>query len=82
MISLSVGDSVLRFAAENHPDFWDGNSGKDVPNIKVTDISEFAKEVVMKLNEEREDGSTLVTDLLDKAIKQSVEDGCTGIDAE
>jgi len=79
-IDMSIGFEVLRFAAENHPDFWDGKSGMDVPNINITDTVIFAKEVALAINEEAEDGSTLLTRMLDEAIKQAVENGCEGVE--
>lgn len=79
-IAVYIGFDELAFAAANHPDFWDGESGEDVPNIKITDVSVFAREVVQQLNREDEDGSTLVTKLLDRAIEDAVGGGCEGVD--
>jgi len=79
-IEMGVGMNVLAFAAENHPDFWDGESGLDVPNIKITDRQEFARAVADAINDEAEDGSTLLTRMLDAAIAKAVEDGCDGVD--
>jgi len=79
---MHVSIGTLRFAAENHPDFWDGVSGISVPNIKITDAEEFAKAVACAINEEAEDGSTLLTMMLDKAIAKAVESGCDGVDHE
>lgn len=79
-IEMGIGMKVLAFAAENHPDFWDGESGIDVPNIKITDVQEFALEVARAINDEAEDGSTLLTRMLDEAIAKAVEDGCDGVD--
>jgi len=78
-IQMGIGMRTLLFAAESHPDFWDGRSGLDVPNIKVTDIQEFALEVARAINSEEEDGSTLLTRMLDKAISNAVESGCEGV---
>jgi hypothetical protein len=79
-LDLGIGLDTLRFAAEAHPDFWDGESGTDVPNIRITDMGVFAKDVVRAINDEAEDGSTLLTSMLDEAIKQAVEDGSEGAD--
>lgn len=79
-IDLRVGVETLRFAAENHEEFWDGESGTDVPAIKITNSVIFAQEVVLAINEEAEDGSTLLSRMLDEAIKQAVENGCEGVD--
>ena len=72
----------LQFAAEKHPEFWDGESGDDVPNIVVTDKEKFGEAVCEEINREDEDGSTLLTRMLDEAIRQAVENGCEGVDLE
>jgi hypothetical protein len=79
-IVVSVGQRVLKFATEHHPEFWDGETLEDQPYIKIEDINVFMDEVVNAINDEREDGSTLLTDMLDAAIKSAVENGCEGID--
>lgn len=80
LIDMKVGFDTLRFAAENHPDLWDGYSGSDVPNVKITDIKDFAAAVVREINREEEDGSTLLTRMLDQAILNAVDQGCDGVD--
>jgi len=82
VIRIEIGRKVLRFAAEQHPDFWDGESDTDVPNIKITDDAKFAREVVNAINDEEEDGSTRLTRMLDEVIKYAVEQGCEGVDHE
>jgi hypothetical protein len=83
-IDMGVSIGVLRFAAEQHPEFWDGQRPDSEPNIKITDSQKFAREVVAEINRESEDGSTLLTRMLDKAISNAVEAGCEGVnhDAE
>lgn len=78
-IEMVIGMATLCFAAENHPDFWDGVSPASVPNIKITNVQEFALEVAREINRESEDGSTLLTRMLDKAIANAVENGCEGV---
>ena len=79
-LDLGIGFKILRFAAENHPDFWDDKSGADVLNIKICDMELFAKDIARAINDEGEDGSTLLTRMLDAAIKQAVEDGSEGVE--
>ena len=45
----------------------------------VTDETEFARSVTYHLNQEEEDGSTPITDLLDKTMVTACEDGCDGL---
>lgn len=79
-IDMAIGRNVLVFAAENHPYFYDPDANPDGPNIKVIDSARFTKDVIIEINREGEDGSTLLTDLLDEAIKRAVESGSEGID--
>jgi hypothetical protein len=65
---ISIGRSMLAFAAE-HCD--------DNPGYKVISKVKLAEDVVKELKEEREDGSTLVTDMLDKAVNAALENGST-----
>ena len=79
-IDAGVGFDILRFAAENHPDLWNGAT--DTFLVKVTDPVVFAKEVLRQINREEEDGSTPLSRMLDAAILAAVDDGCEGIDIE
>lgn len=78
-IVIYIGFDELAFAAANHPDFWDGECEEDTPNIKVTDVAVFAEEVQRALNTEDEDGSCLVSRMIDEAISNAVGDGCEGV---
>lgn len=79
-IDMAIAASVLRVAAEQHPDFWNGHSSPDEPNIKITDLDVFTREVASAINEEAEDGSTLLTRMIDEAVRNAVESGCEGVD--
>jgi len=79
---IRIDFGTLAVVASNCEYFWDGDSDTDTPTIKVTDPAVFAKEVCAKLNEEEEDGSTLVTDMIDRGMIRAVEYGCLGVDHE
>lgn len=79
-LSLFVAGDILRIAAETHQGLWDGESDISVPVVKITDQRDFAESVAEEINREDEDGSTMLTRMLDEAIMQAVEDGCDGID--
>ena len=70
---------TLEYAAANCAYFWDGESGTDTPTVKVMDPFLFAEEVCRHLNNEEEDGSTLLTNMFDNGIISAVEDGCEGV---
>lgn len=71
----------LRYAAEHHPGL-DETSDEMVPVLKITDLETFAKDVVLAINAEAEDGSTPLIRLLDAAIVEAVESGSEGIDGD
>ena len=82
-LRVDVSDETLRFAAEHHPDLWDGSpESADGPVVKITDLGKFMAAVCSELNAEDEDGSTPLSRVLDAAILQAIENGCDGIDHE
>lgn len=81
-IVIEIGLKTLKVAAAQHPEFWDGESGSNVPNIDVIDIKQFAKDVVTALNDENEIGETLVTNMLDHGMRIAVENGSEGVNFE
>lgn len=82
VLDMRVGAKTFRFAAENHPDLWDECLPRGAPNVTITDLDAFARAVIGEINREDEDGSTLLTRMLDKAILAAVENGCEGVDHE
>ncbi len=77
VVRLSVGAAVLAFAATNHPYRLDE---KGTPLWKVVDAVKFSEEVVRAMNREAEDGSNLITRMLDQAISDAVDDGAEGVE--
>lgn len=79
-IEMGVSANVLRFAAGSLEALWDGESSPSEPVVKITDISAFAAAVADAINQEEEDGGTLLNRMLDDAIIMAVENGCDGVD--
>ena len=82
---LSIKIESLAVAASHCPLLEDGSvamEGYDGPNIKITNPRVFGSEVGHYLTREREDGSSLISDALDKAFFEAVEQGCEGVDHE
>lgn len=79
-IVMSIGSQVLASAAAHHPDYWDPERRPDGPNIIVTNARVFAREVVAAINDEDEEGGTLLSRMLDRAMAEAVESGCEGVD--
>ncbi|PAQ03691.1 hypothetical protein LRP31_25660 [Mesorhizobium mediterraneum] len=79
-ITIRVRKADLKRAAVWLTEFehYDEKSG-DILVPKVTDPAAFAKAVYHQLNDEEEDGTTIVHRMFDDAIKEAVEQGAEGI---
>jgi len=58
---------------------YDDSTGDYVRNFAIVDASEFADDVRRAMLSEREDGSSPVTDFLDKMSQNAVDDGSLGL---
>ena len=79
---VRIGVETLACASD-HSDFstpYDDKVGDFVPKWKVIDQLEFAKDVARELRREEEDGSSLLTNVLDKAIEAAIGQGSLGIE--
>jgi hypothetical protein len=74
---IRIGVDTLAFAAQHSDLFnpFDPAQNDFVQQFKVINLSEFAKDVRRELRREEEDGSTLLTDLLDKVFSRVVDQG-------
>lgn len=81
VLSISVGIKTLAYIVEFNPrlERYDEESG-DTNSPKVTDHDAFAKEVLSALKDEEEDGTTIVHEMLDKAVNMAIENGAEGIE--
>jgi hypothetical protein len=80
-IVIRVGAGTVAWAGGHHPEFWDGEAATaDGPYVKVTDPLAFTREVALALEDEREDGSSILSDALDAAVLKAIGDGCEGVD--
>lgn len=81
---FSIGIDVLAHAFHASPVrdrlIWDESKfDYDQSRCRVVDAPEFAKDVKLAMLREREDGSSPLTDLIDKACESAVGDGSLGI---
>jgi len=80
-VVIEIGIDTLAFAFEeseyNNP--FDVTQNKHVRTDTIAFKKEFARDVVNEINDEEEDGSTLLTGLFDKATERAVENGSLGI---
>lgn len=79
-ISIRVPISALPTAFECLPPHHGLRNAEGDPLFEVSDAAEFAKSVTRRLNDEEEDGTTLIHTMLDKAMAEAVEQGDDGID--
>lgn len=85
-VVIRIGIQTLAHAvtyadwANNWKESEDG--GDYIRTFAITDVRQFAKDVVSAMQAEEEDGSSLLTDLLDKAAEEAVNDGSLGLDVE
>jgi hypothetical protein len=80
---IRIGVDTLAFCFEigenNQP--YDEKAGDFRREFKVTDRHKFAKGVGLGMQTEREDGSTLLIDVIDRACTKAVEDAM-GVDED
>lgn len=79
---IRIGIGVLAFATEGLDPFtvYDPNKRDWRVEWRVTDSLQFAKDIRHELIDESEDGSSLLTELLDKACTQALDQGSLGIE--
>jgi hypothetical protein len=79
---IKDGALVISINVENLSVILEGAWAMNVfdQRYKVTDADAFAKELCYRLNEEDEQGTTLVHRMFDKAIINAIEWGAEGID--
>jgi hypothetical protein len=77
VIQISVNAATVEFATVNHPALYDPEA--DEGRYIVTDQQEWLKGVAHYITDEREDGSSRLTDLFDSAILEAIEQGWEGV---
>lgn len=79
---LRIGINTLAFAADAQDAFvpYDEEKGDWVRKYKVTDPKEFASDIKRAMQDEREDGSSPLTDFLDKMTIAALDDGSIAIE--
>lgn len=78
---VSIGVDTLATAVKHMPqmdDAFDEVEGKEI-ETEITDADKLAAAIVEALDDEEEDGTTLVHRMLDKAALRAIEGGAEGI---
>ena len=81
-IIIRVGIDVVKWALEHHRDSQPYNEKTNEYEQKwiVSDTAEFSKDIVFKMNDEEEDGTTPLIEFLDNMCMSALEDGSIGAD--
>ena len=74
-VVITISKEALKCAAEYHPEMEDDYGNRI---LKITDMNVFAEEICRQLQDEEEDGTTLIHKMFDEAISVAVDDGCEG----
>lgn len=79
---IRIGIDVLAFAAQDNDWFhvYDPNKRDWRQAWRVTDNDQFARDVRDEILNELEDGSSLLTNFLDKAFGQALDQGSLGVE--
>lgn len=79
---IERGAIVIRVPLDTLPMVVEGAwaTGNLSPRQKITNIDEFARDLVNELNSEAEDGTTRVHTMFDKAIEEAINQGAFGIE--
>lgn len=75
VLTIEIGVNTEAFAAIRAPANWDETCRDPGERFTITNNRGFALDVVSALFDEREDGSSLIFDVLDAASRKAVEDG-------
>jgi len=80
---IKIGINTLSWAFEHSDDNnpWDEKQHKFIRTWKVTDIAQFAKDVMYELLSEEEDGSSSLSNFFDRACQDALNEGSIGIDS-
>lgn len=68
---IVIGVDTLKFAAE-HCD--------DNPRLEVIDTLQLCHDTALEMLKEEENGSTILTDMMDKAVSNACDNGSTAFD--
>ena len=73
VLSIEIGTDILCHACEIGRAYGNGD-------INITDKKIFIENIVRQLESEKEDGTTLIHEMLDKAVSEMLENGEHGVD--
>lgn len=79
---LENGSIVIRVSLDALPTIIEGAWATNnlTPRYKITNAQEFASDLVAALNDEDEEGSTVIHKMFDKAINEAIGNGAIGVE--
>ena len=77
---IRIGINTLAFAAEHNPDLFDPETNKTPPYRRIVNKIALAKDTANALLEERENGSTPISRVLDECIESAIEGGSEAVE--
>lgn len=82
VLVIRIGINTLKDSAETGPAFWERypEDVGDGPWSSVNDANQLAHDVARELQREKEDGTTPLDLLLDKALRDAYDDGSIAFD--
>ena len=79
VIEIGIHTLAHAMAFSNWANPYNERRGDYIRTFAIADVEQFAKDVKHAMLDEREDGSTPLSDFLDKASQDAVEDGSEGL---
>lgn len=82
-VVIAIHKSTVKSAVELSTELeYFSDYAEDYLPAKVLDLDQLVDELVSELNREEEDGSTLITEALDKAVVNAIENGSEAVQVE
>jgi hypothetical protein len=79
VVRIGIGTLVHAVTYSDWANPYDEATGDYVRSFVITDAPQFASDVLHEMLREREDGSTPLSDFVDKASEAAVDDGSLGL---
>lgn len=80
-LTIKVEEDVLKISIGTETLFGALSVGRayGLEGVEITDPGEFIKEFVQALEDEEEDGSTLIHRVFDQAVTNAIDNGALGV---
>lgn len=79
-IEVKNGELIIRVGVDVLPIAHEYYNTPTTEKFKITNPEGFAHDVAYELRHEKEDGTTLVCEMLDKAIERAIDNGSTHVE--